>query len=60
MYCTIFLALVSADFGAFWRILADFGVKTQIMSFILLLVNSSLMPSLMPSQMVGETARGTL
>ncbi len=26
---------MSADFGAFWRILADFGVKTPILAFIM-------------------------
>jgi hypothetical protein len=39
MYRTIFLALVSRDSGAFWRILADFGLKTPILAFILLLVD---------------------
>ena len=34
------LALVSADFGAFWRILADFGVKPRFLALILLLVSS--------------------
>jgi len=38
MYRTIILALVSPYSGAFWRILADFGFKTPIPAFILLLV----------------------
>ena len=41
MYLTIFLASVSAESSAFWRILADFGVKTRILAFISILVNYS-------------------